>query len=165
MIKLREYTQTDIERLRDLANNKNVSRYLINTFPYPYTREDAEWWINTGSKEQGAITRVIEYDNVFVGSVGITPQSGWRSHIAEIGYWVGELYWSSGIATRALKEMSDYAISHLKYKKLIAPVLAPNKASMRVLEKSAYKLEGVLKNEVLKDDQYFDIHFYAKYCY
>lgn len=164
MIKLREYTKTDIDRLRDLANNKNVSRYLVNTFPYPYTREDAEWWINTGSKEQGASTRVIEYENVFVGSVGITPQSGWRSHIAEIGYWVGESYWSNGIATKALKEMSDYAICQLKYKKLIAPVLAPNKASMRVLKKSAYKLEGVLKNEVLKDGQYFDIHYYAKYC-
>lgn len=164
MIKLREYSDTDIDRLLDLANNINVSRYLVYTFPYPYTREDAEWWISTGSKDHGATTRVIEYDNLFVGSVGITPQSGWREHIAEIGYWIGEPYWDNGIATTALKEMSDYAFSQLKYKKLIAPVLAPNKTSMRVLEKSSYELEGVLKNEVFKDNQYYDIHQYAKYC-
>ena len=50
MISLREYADSDLERLVQLANNENVSRYLVYTFPYPYTLQDAEWWIGTGSK-------------------------------------------------------------------------------------------------------------------
>ncbi len=60
--------------------------------------------------------------------------------------------------------MNDLAFSTLKYKKLFAPVLGPNKASMRVLEKCGYSLEGVLKHEVFKGGDYFDGHYYAKFC-
>ena len=164
MITLRDYREADIDRLVELANNKNVSRFLVDTFAYPYTRRDAMAWIEIGSKANHAVTKVIEYHGEFVGSVAITPQTGWRSHSAEIGYWVGEAYWGRGIATEALRKMGDLVFSGLKYKKLFAPVLSPNKASMRVLEKCGYVLEGVLKNDVLKDGQYFDRHFYAKYC-
>ena len=137
---------------------------MIYTFPYPYTKQDAEWWIKTGSKANNALTKAIEYQGELVGTVGITPQTGWKEHSAEIGYWVGEEYWGKGIATEALRAMSDLAFSTMKYKKLFAPVLGPNKASMRVLEKCGYSLEGVLKQEVFKGGHYFDGHYYAKFC-
>lgn len=162
MIELREYKFDDIDRLVLLANNKKVSQYLIDTFPYPYTYEDAKWWISAGCKQNNAITRAIEYNNELVGSIGITPQLGWKSHQAEIGYWIGEKYWNKGIATGALRKMTDYSFSQLPFKKLFAPVLSPNKVSMRILEKNAYELEGVLKSEVNKNNQYYDIYHYAK---
>ncbi|MFY9269223.1 MAG: GNAT family protein, partial [Candidatus Manganitrophaceae bacterium] len=59
--------------------------------------------------------------------------------------------------------MSDLAFSAMKYKKLFAPVLGPNKTSMRVLEKCGYVLEGVFKQDVFKDGRYFDGYYYAKY--
>ena len=161
MITLRDYQPADKTKLVLLANNQNVSRYLVDTFPYPYTQQDADWWIATGSKANNAVTKVIQDRGEFVGSVGIMPQTGWRNHIAEIGYWLGEAYWGRGIATEALAIMTDYATSDLKYKKLFAPVLEPNKASMRVLEKCGYQLEGILKHEVFKDGKYFDIYHYA----
>lgn len=164
MIELRDYRKTDADRLIQLVNNKNVSRYLVYTFPYPYTRKDAEWWIAVGATENKAITKIIEYQREFVGSVGITPQTDWRNHIAEIGYWVGEKYWRHGIATYALRKMTELAFSTNRYKKLFAPVLKPNKASIRVLKKNEYQLEGILKQEVFKDEQYFDVYHFATYC-
>lgn len=161
MITLRDYTKADVGRLVELANNENVSRYLIDTVPYPYTRKDAEWWIETGAKENGSVTKVIEYGGEFVGSVGIKPQTGWQSHTAEIGYWIGEEYWGKGIATEALRLMTELAFSELGFKKLFAPVLEPNRASMRVLEKSGYVLEGVLRKEFFKSGHYFDGYCYA----
>ena len=163
MITLRDYNVTDIDRLVALANNRNVSRYLVYTFPYPYTRSDAKWWIEVGSKANKAITKVIELEGEFVGSVGFHPQSGWRSHVAEIGYWIGEDYWGRGLATLALKRMSDHAFTLPALKKLYAPVLGANQASKRVLEKCGFALEGVFKKEVFKDGQYHDIHQYALY--
>jgi ribosomal-protein-alanine N-acetyltransferase len=163
MIVLREYVGSDLESLVRLANNENVSRYLVYTFPYPYTKADGEWWISTGSRQNGAITRVIEYEGLLVGSVGIRPQSGWREHLGEIGYWVGEEHWGKGIATAALKQMTDYGFNNLKFRKLYAPVLAPNVASMRVLAKGGYAPEAVLIAEVQKGRRFFDIHQFARH--
>jgi len=162
MIKLRDYAIADTERFAELANNENVSRYLIYTFPYPYTRQDAAQWIATGARANNAVTQAIEYRGEFVGTIGITPQTGWKAHSAEIGYWIGEEYWGRGIATAALRAMSETAFSTLGYKRLFAPVLGPNKASMRVLEKCGYSLEGILKREVSKDGSYYDGHYYAR---
>ena len=164
MIKLRDYVAADTDRFSELANNENVSRYLIYTFPYPYTRENAALWIATGSRENNAVTKAIEYRGELVGTVGITPQQGWKEHTAEIGYWVGESYWGRGIATEALRTMSDLVFANMKYKKLFAPVLGPNRASMRVLEKCGYTLEGILKQEVSKGGEYFDGHYYSMFC-
>ncbi|HDZ08285.1 GNAT family N-acetyltransferase [Pseudohongiella sp.] len=161
-ITLRDYESSDAPRLVELANNENVSQFLIYTFPYPYTMEDANWWISVGSHDNGTITKAIEYDGAFIGTVGITPQVGWKSHTAEIGYWLGEDFWGRGIATEALKLMTEHAFSEGVRGKLFAPVLAPNRASARVLEKNGYLLEGVLKNEVIKNGQMFDILHYAK---
>jgi ribosomal-protein-alanine N-acetyltransferase len=163
MIVLREYVDSDLERLVRLANNENVSRYLVYTFPYPYTKADGEWWISTGSKQNGAITRAVEYEGLLVGSVGITPQSGWREHLGEIGYWVGEEHWGKGIATAALRQMTDYGFNSLQFRKLYAPVLAPNVASMRVLAKGGYAPEAVLNAEVQKGQRFFDIHQFARH--
>jgi ribosomal-protein-alanine N-acetyltransferase len=162
MIFLREYLDSDLGRLVTLANNQNVSRYMVYTFPYPYTKADAEWWIGIGSRHNGATTRVIEYQGIFVGGVGITPQSGWREHLGEIGYWVGEDYWGKGIATAALRQMTDYGFINRNFRKLFASVLAPNIGSMRVLEKCGYQREGILKGEVQKGGTYFDVHHFAR---
>lgn len=162
MLTLRDYANSDIETLLDLANNKLVSRFLVYTFPYPYTRADAEWWVSAGVKAEGDVTKVIEYNGQFVGSVGIARKKGWRDHLAEIGYWLGEPYWGNGIATQAVQQMTDYAFSDLKLQKLYALILAPNTVSMRVVEKCEYELEGVLKQEVFKDGQYYDVHRFAK---
>lgn len=161
-IRLRDFKLSDKDTLVRLANNKNMSQYLMDTFPCPYTEEDALWWIETGSKEGDAFNRVIEYKDEFAGSIGLLPQSGWRSHISQIGYWLGEPYWNKGIATTSVKIMTKIGLEDMGYRKLYAPVLAPNLASMRVLEKVEYSLEGVLKSEVFKNGQYFDIYHYAK---
>ena len=40
-VTLREYKKSDLQRLVELANNKNVSRYM-ESIPYPYTQSDGE---------------------------------------------------------------------------------------------------------------------------
>jgi RimJ/RimL family protein N-acetyltransferase len=105
---------------------------------------------------------VIECKGLFVGSVGIHPQDGWRDHLAEIGYWIGREYWGKGIASAALDKMTEYGFGALRLKKLVADVLAPNVASMRVLAKCGYEREGIFKAEVRKYDRYFDIHRFAR---
>ncbi len=160
---LREFRASDLDRLVALANDEQVSRYLMDTFPYPYTAADADWWISTGSKSRDTIVRAIDLDGRLAGGVGIKLQSGWRSHLGEIGYWVGRVLWRQGIGSAALSQMTDLGFSLYGFDKLYAPVMGPNAASMNLLTRCGYVLEGVLKNEVRKHGRLFDIHQFARY--
>lgn len=82
--------------------------------------------------------------------------------MADIGYWLGTEYWGREIATSALKQMTDYGFVSLRLRKLYAPVLAPNVASMRVAAKCGYQVEGIMKLEVLKAGRFYDVHHFAK---
>ena len=159
---LRDYRESDVDPLATLANNEKVSRYLIDTFPYPYTREDAVSWIGGGCREHGAIVKAIEADGRFVGSIGLTPQTGWRDHLAEIGYWLGEPFWGKGLGTAALNLMCGAAFGEHGFHKLFASVLAPNAPSMRILQKSGFRLAGILADEVSKHGRHYDIHHFER---
>ena len=59
-------------------------------------------------------------------------------------------------------EMTEYVFTKTNIVRLYAPVFSPNKASMRVLEKCGYQLEGILKKAIFKNDVFLDEHLYAK---
>jgi ribosomal-protein-alanine N-acetyltransferase len=162
VIEFRGYRSSDLRALVELANNRNVSEYLADRFPFPYTEEDAIWWIGIGCKQNDCINFAIENDGVLVGGIGVEPQDGQRRHCAEIGYWLGQPYWGQGIATSAVHKMTDYAFLELGFSRLYAPVLEPNRASMKVLEKCGYALEGILRNDIRKNDTFYNVHYYAK---
>ena len=114
------------------------------------------------SKKQIGITKVIEYNGEFVGSVGAIPGINERRYSATVGYWLGEPFWGLGIASRALTILTSEIFTTTDYTRLYAGVFSPNKASMRVLEKSGYDFEGVCKNAIFKNGQFYDEHIYAR---
>lgn len=160
MITLRDYRDSDAERLVELANNEDVSRFLVDSFPYPYTLADANWWIRTGSKS--GLSRVIELNGTFVGSVGAEIGSGEKRKQFGIGYWLGKPYWGKGIAAKALTMFVDELFQTTDAVRLQAWVYADNTASMRVLEKSGFTKDTVLKNALYKYGTLFDEHIYSR---
>ena len=159
-MKLRDFERYDIHSIVKHASNYHVSRYLTSEFPYPYKTEDAEWWISVGSKI--GLHKAIDLYGECIGGIGITFGEDEQQFTALIGYWLGESHWGKGIATKALSIMTAEAFSETKIIRLYAPVYSPNKASMRVLEKCGYILEGVLVKAVYKNDSFMDEHIYAK---
>jgi RimJ/RimL family protein N-acetyltransferase len=160
MIELSDLEQRNIDVLVKLLNNKNVTKYLTSRIPQPYTTEDAEWWINTGSKT--GITNAIQVDGYFAGVINVTAGEYENFRSAEIGYWLGEDYWGKGIATEAVEKMTNYVFSSTEIVRLFAPVFSPNIKSMRVLEKNGYIKEGIFKKSIFKSGEYFDEHLFAK---
>jgi RimJ/RimL family protein N-acetyltransferase len=141
-------------------NNKNVTKFLTSRIPQPYSINDADWWVNVGSKE--GITKAVEVNGKYVGTIGVTAGQFERNRSAEIGYWLEEHSWGKGIATEALMKMTEYIFTKTNIVRLYAPVFSPNKASMRVLEKCSYQLEGILKKSIIKNGTFVDEYLYAK---
>ncbi|BBM03210.1 GNAT family N-acetyltransferase [Microbulbifer sp. GL-2] len=161
MIELRNLHRGDENSLIRHLNDDRVTKYLSLRIPSPYTRGDAEWWIESGSKEVGVV-RAIDFDGSFCGVIGAYTQNFEYSHSAEIGYWLSYDHWNRGITTVALIKFTKYIFETTDLKRLFNPVTSLNKASLKVLEKAGYKLEGVLKGAVVHEGVYVDEHLYAR---
>ena len=160
MIKLRDLENKDKELLVEYLNNPNVVKYLSSNIPQPYSLEDATWWVDTGSK-QSAIVKAIGQDDEIVGVIGAYIQKDEYAHSAEIGYWVAERFWNKGIATEAVIQFTQFMFSQTNVSRLFNPVSKPNTASIRVMKKAGYQLEGELKSSVFQCGQYLNELYFA----
>lgn len=160
MIKLRELQSDDREWLVRYLNNERVVRYLSSRIPQPYTFNDANWWVESGSK-QSALVKAITLDEVFCGVVGVYLQKAEHSG-AELGYWVAEDYWNQGIATRAVTEFTSLVFATTRIQRIYNPVAAPNLASIRVMEKAGFSLEREVNKAAQDNGHFYDEHLFAK---
>lgn len=160
MIKLRKLSHADQAVLVEQMNKPKITRYLSSKIPAPYSCEDALWFIEQGSK-QDCIVRAIEVNGVFAGVVGAYLQTGEYAHAAELGYWIVESFWGRGVATAAVLKFTDYLFTTTELFRLYNPVSKPNLASIRVMEKSGFKLEGEMERAVFQDGKYLNELHYA----
>ena len=158
---VREWAPSDKPVLAQFANNRKVWRNLTDKFPYPYTEADADWWLKFVAQMVEPTHWAIEVDSVSVGGIGVTLRDGIFVKSGLFGYWLAEPYWGRGIMSAAVKPVSRFAMSSFGLVRLEAPVLAWNPASMRVLEKSGFVREGVLRASAFKDGQLVDSVLYA----
>jgi len=161
-LRLRNFTDADQARLAELCNNQKIWNNVRDSFPSPYTEENATEFILSCGKEDPQTTFAIEYNGALVGCIGLTIQKDVYRLSAEIGYWIGEPYWGLGIATKAVELMTAYGFETLKMVRIYSAVFGFNKASQRVLEKSGYLLECIAQNAVVKNGQIGHEFRYAK---
>ena len=160
---LRPFKRGDESSLKENINSKKIYQNTLN-IPYPYTLKDAKDWIAKNLKEMkkrkpNMINFAIDINGEVVGGIGLNKIEG---HKAEIGYWLAEKYWGQGIMTQAVKLVTEFGFKKLKLKRIYAYVFSWNKASMKVLEKAGYKLEGILRKDVKKNNKFIDTYLFAK---
>jgi [ribosomal protein S5]-alanine N-acetyltransferase len=158
---IRNWRAGDEASLVQHANNRKIWRNVRDRFPSPYTLEDALWWIDFANSENPVVNFAIEVGGVAVGGIGLILRDDIYRLSAEIGYWLGEEYWGRGITSAAVRALSDYAFANFALCRLYAEVFEWNPASMRVLEKAGFQLEGRLRKCVIKDGQIIDVCLYA----
>jgi len=88
---LREWRLSDAEDIYLLANNKKIADNLRDSFPFPYTYDDAVNYIRLciENEGKGQCCRAIEVDGKAVGSIGIFLMKDVYRKSAEVGYWLG----------------------------------------------------------------------------
>ena len=81
---------------------------------------------------------------------------------AEIGYWLGTAFWGEGIVTSAVAAVTRLAFGrHAELRRIYAVPFVWSRASARVLEKAGYRLEGQMRQSVIKDGEVTDQFMYA----
>jgi len=159
---VRSWEWSDRDSIVLHASNRKVWLNLRDRFPHPYTKKDAQTWLDIVVDSRPETNFAIAVNDEAVGGIGFSLQADVGRRSAEIGYWLGEDYWGHGIASEALTVVTEYAFANFDLCRLYAHVFEWNAASMRVLEKAGYVLEGRLKKSVTKDNQTIDQLMYAK---
>lgn len=160
--KIRSLKQLDSSSIAKYANNRNIWINLRDRFPFPYTLSDAEAWLESIIGNEPETVFGIEVEGEIAGCIGFHPSGDVNRIEAEVGYWLGEHLWGKGIATTALKAITDYAFANFDLLRLYAIVFEWNCSSAHVLEKAGYTLDARLRKSVVKNGQVIDSFLYSK---
>lgn len=159
---LRWWQKDDAPLIPRYANNRKVWLNLRDGFPHPYLEKHAQKWLaNVLNMEPQTIFAISTHTEP-IGSIGFAVQSDVYRKSAEIGYWLGEPFWNKGITTKAVKAVTDYVFANFDVVRISAGIFEWNTASMMVLEKNGYVLDGILKKSIFKDGKIIDQYLYAK---
>jgi RimJ/RimL family protein N-acetyltransferase len=129
----------DAKAIAALANDRRIAENT-RRIPHPYTRADAEAFINWSCKPGGEMALMIMRDGTLIGGCGLGLLDG---PAPEIGYWLGVPHWGKGYATEAVRALIDYAFTELNHTALQAGARVTNPASRRILEKCGFQWTGV----------------------
>ncbi len=160
--RIRSFAPDDVDALIRYADNRNVWLGLRDRFPHPYTAADAAAWLEASGRQEPETHFAIASATELVGGIGLELQEDVHRHSAEIGYWLGEPFWGRGIATRAVRALTDWAFAQFPLVRIYARVFSSNPASARVLKKCGYLLEGRCRRAVHKDGVWLDELIHAR---
>lgn len=160
---LRKWEKEDAAELASAADNPKIAANLRNTFPYPYLQKDAEWYVNDCILKEGKnqLTRAIVADGMVIGSIGILVKEDVYEKTAELGYWLSEEYWGQGIMSRSVQMICKEAFAAFDIVRIFAEPFEYNIGSRRVLEKSGFTCEGIMRNGVYKNGKVFSYCMYS----
>ena len=162
-VNIREWKIEDAHDLVSAINNKKILENLRDGIPYPYFETDAVEFITAmlNAEKDSQYAFAITYDEKVIGSIGVFRKENVHRLTAELGYYIAEPYWGRGITTEAIKQLCDYVFGNTDIIRISAQPYASNIASCRVLEKAGFQLEGILRQNAIKNDRIMDMRMYA----
>lgn len=161
-VTLRPWQTEDAILLASYFNNIHIWNNMRDHIPHPYTIEDAEKFIAAQLELSPVQNFAVMSGPDIAGGIGVILKDDVYRMNVELGYWIAEPFWGKGIATEAVRLMTDYILEAFAINRIVAEVFEYNKASMRVLEKNGYVLETVERKGVLKNDYLVDNFIWVK---
>lgn len=88
------------------------------------------------------------YEDDFIGMIGL---QNWDHQlaIAEIGFWIATAHARKGLMAQALSTIIQFGFDNMQIQKIMAYFTISNTNAFKLLEKKDFKLEGVLRNQML----------------
>ena len=157
LITLRPLRDSDIEEIYLACQDWLIPRFT--TVPSPYTMAHARFFVKeqeparfaAKSELVCAITHGYLEEEKFCGLISLHSVN-LSNHVAEIGYWVAASERRKGIATSAVRIITDYGLQTMGFKRIEALVDVDNEASKSLLISAGYQMEGIMRQKVTRDN-------------
>lgn len=120
--------------------------------------EELQAGIRDGTKLHWGVS--VPPQNTIIGLFGYANWA--REHRrAEIGYCLHRDFWGRGFAIEALEAIIEYGFQSMDLNRIYACPWAENIRSIRLLEKTGFSCEGVLREEYCNEGSFHDEAIYA----
>jgi RimJ/RimL family protein N-acetyltransferase len=149
VVVLRPWHDRDVDAIVGACRDDEIAWWL-DQVPQPYGDGDARAYVamtrrgwKDGTHAAFAVTDAESGE--VIGSVGLH----WldlEHRVAEVGYWVRREARGRGVATRATRLVSAWAISSCGMQRVQLRADSRNVASQRVAEAAGFRREGVLRS-------------------
>ena len=146
VVTLRPWRVEDVDAVVGICQDPEIVRFT--RIPVPYTRDDALLFLaqQVAQEQRGDVASFAIADAAgesVLGSIDVRPTAEGR---ATIGYLVAAPARSHGVASRAVRLLSRWALEDLGLARLEIQVRPDNPASQRVAERAGFRREGVLRS-------------------
>lgn len=161
--KIRHWEIGDAPELAKALNNRNIQNNLRDGLPYPYTENDAIIFIKAmlNADQNKTFAFAITLNNILVGSIGVFRKDNIHFRTAEMGYFIAEPFWKKGLGTSAVEQVCHYIFKHTDIIRIFAEPFSYNTGSCRILEKSGFTYEGMLRRNAVKSGKILDMKMYS----
>ena len=161
MIELELFSAAHVPGVEALLDDPDVLRFT--RVPEPPPADFASTWVaryeearRNGTREAFAVVE----DGEFLG-LALAPAIDRETQTAELGYVVAPAARGRGVATEALRQLTEWALAEgmLRLQLLISVY---NPASQKVAERCGYVREGVLRNAYVKPGRREDTEIWSR---
>ncbi|QGH35220.1 UDP-4-amino-4,6-dideoxy-N-acetyl-beta-L-altrosamine N-acetyltransferase [Gracilibacillus salitolerans] len=150
---LRKMKETDLEQVLAWRNSEPIKRYM-------YTDKDITWqehvnWYEKVSTDSDHDVFIYIQHGKPIGLVQFFDKQKQHQRCFW-GFYIGELHVPKGSGTN----MATLAINHIfdqRVRKICAEVIETNRTSLHFHQKLGFKVEGTLRQHIMKEDQYYNV--------
>ena len=161
---LRELTLDDVNVIFPHFANEKVVRYedskpAVNVKD---VTDIVEWGRNIASSKTGILWGMFrKSDGSFLGQINYVarPDNNFigTTHRAEIGYDLTPHYWGTGYISEAIICVIEFIFNSTEINRIEAIVHTENSRSLNVLTRLGFHREGILREYVKWEDEYWDM--------
>jgi RimJ/RimL family protein N-acetyltransferase len=159
---LRPWREGDVAAILAMSRDPDTIRFT--NVPDPYDEDSVRIWLALQPARlragDGTAFAVLELpSDDALGAIGVRVLHG--RGIAEIGYHMAPQARGRGLATAALRLLSDWSFRTLPVARLQLTTHVDNPASQRVAEKAGYTREAVLRSWADQRGERVDLIMYS----
>lgn len=158
-VSIRPLKSSDAPDIYENVKDKEIVTWTVS-IPHPYPKDGALKFIRKAryniKKERSYAFGIVLKDTGTVIGVVELMAFDWKNKNAEIGYWLGRKYWGEGLMTEAVRLILKFSFGNLGLHRIYARLFEDNTGSVRILEKSGFKLEGRMREERYRYGKWHD---------
>jgi ribosomal-protein-alanine N-acetyltransferase len=165
---LRELTLDDADVTFPHFANEEVVRYEDSKAAANIkdVTEIIEWGKNIASNKAGILWGIFRKgDGAFLGQINyvVRPDNNFigTTHRAEIGYDLTPHYWGHGYISEAISRVIEFIFNSIEINRIEAIVHTENSRSLNVLTRLGFHREGILREYVKWECEYWDMALLA----
>jgi RimJ/RimL family protein N-acetyltransferase len=148
VVRLRLMAEADLPAIIAASQDPEIPRWT--RVPEPYGESEARSWFEQEAEqrargEQLGLLMVDPGNGRLLGSIGIVRIEQQEGR-CELGYWTARDSRGRGLATRAVRLLSGWALENLSVDRIEIHAEPENAASRRVAERAGFSFEGVLRS-------------------